>query len=181
MTKNLVIFFFRCLIFVAYQGYKIEGINALLLVMPAKLIVPTLRKYGAVIGENVIIHSPLIIHNAGENYSNLNLGNHVYFGRAVFLDLKDKIIIHDRVTISMRATLLTHTDVGESGLKKSLPLSQAPLTVKNDAYLGANVTILQGAHIGAAAVVGAGSVVLHSVPDQTVVAGNPAHVIKKNS
>lgn len=181
MLKILCATLFKVLIIIAYQVYQIEGINTVLLIMPAKLIVPTLRKYGATIGENVIIHSPLIIHNAGDSYSNLNLGNDVYFGRSVFLDLKDKITVHDRVTISMRVTLLTHTNVGKSKLKKSIPPSQAPLIIEKDAYIGANATILQGVHVGAEAVIGAGSVVLHPVPDQTAVAGNPAHVIKKNS
>lgn len=180
MIKKLIQLFFEFLIFIAYQAYKIEGVNALLLIMPAKLIVPTLRKYGATMGEDVILHSPLIIHNAGDSYSNLFLGNDVYFGRAVFLDLKDKITIQDRVTISMRATLLTHTDVGESKLKQSIPPSQAPIIIEKDAYIGANATLLQGVKIGTNAVIGAGSMVLHSVPAQTVVAGNPAQVIKKN-
>ena len=107
MFKKITPTFFQFLVWLAYGIYRVEGINALLLIMPSKLIVPTLRKYGARIGENVILHSPLMIHNAGENYSNLVIGNNVYFGRAVFLDLKDQIKIGDRVTLSMKTTLLT--------------------------------------------------------------------------
>lgn len=51
-------------------------------------------------------------------------------------------------------------------------------TVRRLARVGANSTILPGVEIGANALVGAGSVVVHDVPPGTVVAGNPARVIK---
>jgi acetyltransferase-like isoleucine patch superfamily enzyme len=47
-------------------------------------------------------------------------------------------------------------------------------TVKKGASIGANSTILAGVTVGEGALVGAGSVVTKSVPDRTVVAGNPA-------
>ena len=177
--KFLIKYFFVVMRWFCYKSYKIEGINALLLIMPAKLIVPTLRKYGAVIGEDVILHSPLIIHNAGEDYSNLTLGNHVYFGRAVFLDLRDKISIGDRATISMRTVLLTHTNVGESRVKKVIPSSRGPILIGDDVYVGANATISEGVKIGEGAVVGTCALVRHSVAAHTVVAGVPAKEIKK--
>ena len=179
MFKKIVYCFFRFLIAVAYWSYRIEGVNALFLIMPAKLIVPTLRRFGAVIGENALIHSPLVIHNAGENYGNLTLGNDCYLGRDILLDLKDKIHIGDRVTLSMRVTLITHTDVGESDAKKVITPSHAPLSIDVGAYLGANVTVLQGVRIGSGSVVGAGCVVLHDVPPRTIAAGNPAKEIKR--
>ena len=51
-------------------------------------------------------------------------------------------------------------------------------TVRRLARIGANSTILPGVEIGAGALVGAGSVVVHDVPAGMVVAGNPARVIK---
>ena len=179
MLKKTVVLFFRALVTAAYWSYRIEGVNALLLILPAKLIVPTLRRYGAQIGEDVIIHSPLIIHNAGESYGNLSIGSKSYFGRAVFLDLKEKIEISERVTISMRTTLLTHTDAGESRVSQMIPPSAKPVKIAADAYLGANVTILEGINIGESSVIGAGSIVLHDVPAFTVAAGNPCREIRQ--
>lgn len=181
MLKKIIQFFFRALITVAHKSYGIEGINALLLIMPAKLIVPTLRKYGASVGEDTVIHSPLTIHNAGNDYRNLRIGSHVYFGREVFLDLKEKITISDRVTLSMRVTVLTHTDVGESDGKKALPPSQAPVLIDSGAYLGANVTVLQGVTVHRGAVVGAASLVLKDIPPQVLAAGHPARVLRNLS
>ena len=53
--------------------------------------------------------------------------------------------------------------------------------VKKVATLGANCTVVCGVTIGEHAIVGAGSVVLKDVPAHTIVAGNPAKVIRKVS
>ena len=66
---------------------------------------------------------------------------------------------------------------GSPGVKESL---QGPIVGKG-AKIGANATILPGIRIGENALVGAGSVVVEDVPDNTVVVGNPARVIKQLS
>jgi acetyltransferase-like isoleucine patch superfamily enzyme len=52
-------------------------------------------------------------------------------------------------------------------------------TVEDDVSIGGNVTVLPGVRIGAGALVGAGSVVTRDVEPGTVVAGNPAVVVKR--
>lgn len=172
---------FRFILWAAYAAYKAEGVNALLLVMPAKLIAPTLREHGARIGERVELHSPLIIHNAsserGRHYSNLMIEDDCYFGRDMFFDLKDEIRIEDRVTVSMRVTLITHTDAGKSPVSAHLPPSHAPVTLRRGAYLGAGVTVLEGVEIGAEAIVGAGALVRENVSAGVTVGGVPARVL----
>jgi acetyltransferase-like isoleucine patch superfamily enzyme len=184
MMRALVKLLFRCVSWAAYAAYQAEGINALLLVMPAKFIVPTLRQHGAQIGERVEIHSPLITHNAsaerGKHYANLIIGNDCYFGRDVFFDLKDEIRIEDNVTVSMRVTLITHTDVGKSPVAERLPPSHAPIVLRRGAYLGAGVTVLQGVEIGAGAIVGAGALVRENVAAGATVGGVPAQRLHKS-
>lgn len=53
-----------------------------------------------------------------------------------------------------------------------------PVTLHDECWVGANAIILPGVTVGKHAVVGAGSVVTSNVPDYTVVAGNPARIIK---
>lgn len=55
---------------------------------------------------------------------------------------------------------------------------KAPIVIKDNAFIGARSIILKGVTIGEGAVVGAGSVVSKDVPPYTVVAGNPARVVK---
>ncbi|BCS36073.1 acyltransferase [Luteitalea sp. TBR-22] len=59
------------------------------------------------------------------------------------------------------------------GVKESL---RGPI-IRRGAKIGANATLLPGVEIGANAVVGAGSVVVHDVPPYAVVVGNPARVV----
>jgi acetyltransferase-like isoleucine patch superfamily enzyme len=57
--------------------------------------------------------------------------------------------------------------------------SVEPIVVRNSASLGSNCTILSNVTIGENAIVGAGSVVTKDVPANTIVAGNPARVIRR--
>jgi acetyltransferase-like isoleucine patch superfamily enzyme len=163
--------------------YGGEGINVPLMFMPTRAIAPTLRTYGASIGAGVRFQSPLVIHNSRAEheryYENLQVGDQCYLGRELFLDLQAEIMIEGQVTISHRVMILTHTDAGDSPLKgEVLSTDQAPVIIRRGAYIGANVTILQGVEIGESSVVGAGAVVTHSVPARTVVIGVPARVLK---
>lgn len=54
-----------------------------------------------------------------------------------------------------------------------------PVTIGNSVWIGGNAVILPGVTIGNNVVVGAGSVVTHNIPDNVVVAGNPAVIIKR--
>lgn len=53
-----------------------------------------------------------------------------------------------------------------------------PISIGNDVWIGGNVTIIGGVHIGNNVIVGAGAVVVNDVPDNCVVGGVPAKVIK---
>lgn len=53
-----------------------------------------------------------------------------------------------------------------------------PVTIGDDVWIGARAIILPGVHVGTGVVIGAAAVVTKDVPDYTVVAGNPARVVK---
>lgn len=54
-----------------------------------------------------------------------------------------------------------------------------PIVIEDKVWIGINATILPGVTIGYGSIVGAGSVVTKDVPAMTIVAGNPARIIKK--
>jgi len=167
------------LLWLVSRLWGINGINKLLLFSGGKTAF-ILRKFGARIGKNCDIHSPLIIHNAFKDYSNLIIGEHCHIGKDVFLDLKDKIIIGSHLAIGMRTTILTHTGVvPTSPLKEKLPYSQAPVFIEDGVYIGAQVIILKGVTIGKESIIAAGSVVTRDVLPHSTVAGVPARQISK--
>lgn len=57
----------------------------------------------------------------------------------------------------------------------------APVEIEDDVFIGANSIICKGVHIGARAIVAAGSVVVKDIPADEVWGGNPAHFIRKNN
>ena len=158
--------------------WGINGINKLLLFSGGKTAW-ILKKYGAKIGKNCDIHSPLIIHNVYKDYSNLIIGEHCHIGKDVFLDIKDKINIESNVTISMRTTVITHTSMisNSTFVKKKLPYSHTKVIIKKDSYIGTGVIILEGVTIGKESIVAAGAVVTKNVPPCSIVAGIPAKPI----
>lgn len=90
------------------------------------------------------------------------------------------------VTIGSQVIIAQH--VVMSGLNHSyedirVPIRQQPVTcrpvvIDDECWIGANVVITAGVHIGRHAVVAAGSVVTKDVPAYSVVAGNPARLLK---
>ena len=84
------------------------------------------------------------------------------------------ISIGDDVTMSIRVTVMAH----DASTKKTLGYTKiGQVHIGNHVFIGANATILPGVTIGDYAVIGAGSIVTHDVPERTVAAGNPAKVI----
>ena len=58
------------------------------------------------------------------------------------------------------------------------PPSAQPVVIGDDVVVGANAVVLEGVHVGNGAVVAAGAVVTQDVPENAVVAGTPARVVK---
>lgn len=112
-----------------------------------------------------------------------NFGKHIFIGKNVFinhgcsfLDLGG-ITIEDDVLIGPQVNIITENHPVDPKLRKSLDLKS--VTIKRNAWIGANATILPGVTIGENSIVAAGAVVTKDVPDNTIVGGVPAKLIKK--
>ncbi len=67
-------------------------------------------------------------------------------------------------------------------LIRNQPLqSKGPIIIEDDAWLGFGVIVLSGVHIGKGAVIGAGAVVTHDIPEGVVAVGSPAQIVKMRS
>lgn len=112
----------------------------------------------------------------------VNLGNNVrFYGMKpnMFSTEPWLITIGNNVDITADVTFVTH-DGGTLVLRKEVPDLEltAPITIGNDVYIGIKTIILPGTKIGNRCIVGAGSVVKGEFPDNSVIAGVPAKVIK---
>ena len=160
-----------------YLRYGIRGVDRALTTEWWR-IADILTWFGAQVGEGCVIHGPIYIFNAGEDYSNLRIGNSVHLGPRVFLDLAEAITIEDEAVVSMNSSLLTHQDVGDRVLAIRYPRRTGPIHIGRGAYLGANVVVLAGCSVGAYSAIGAGSIVSKTLPENVTAVGAPAAVIR---
>lgn len=103
----------------------------------------------------------------------------------VYFDPVDytKILIEEDTTISRNVTFLVHDySVSQPFILHDKCVSGGvlikPIHLKKGCFIGASTIILPGTTVGVNTIVGAGSVIKGNIPDNVVVAGNPAHVIK---
>jgi|SRR5665213_336692 len=112
------------------------------------------------------------------------IGNDVHIGRYACLTAISSIVIEDGSLISEHVYISDHshgTDP-EHGLIVEQPLiSKGPVRVGAHCFIGYRACLLPGVTLGKHCVVGANSVVTHSFPDFSVVAGCPARMIHMNS
>ena len=120
---------------------------------------------GVVIGKNCNICDHVFIEN------NVVIGDNVTIKSGV--QLWDGMIVEDNVFIGPNATF-TNDKFPRS---KQYPDEFLKTVVKKNASIGANATILPGIIIHENAMIGAGSVVVKSVPPNAIVVGNPASIM----
>lgn len=121
------------------------------------------------------------VFNIYESGSKIIIGNNVGISGST-INATTTITIGDNVMIGS-GCLITDTDSHPLHWKDRLEernelTRQAPITIEDDAFIGARSIILKGVTIGKGAVVGAGSVVSKDVPPFAVVCGNPAKIVK---
>lgn len=121
---------------------------------------------------SVAIFTPIYI-NYGKN---LKIGKNVFINfNCTFLDLGG-ITIEDDVLIGPKVSLITENHPLNPEQRQGLICN--PILIKKNAWIGANATILPGVTIGENAIVAAGAVVSKDVPDNAIVGGIPAKMIK---
>jgi acetyltransferase-like isoleucine patch superfamily enzyme len=127
---------------------------------------------GTEIDESTTIFTPLYL-NYGKN---TKIGKNVFINfDCIFLDLGG-ITIEDGVLLAPKVCLLSEGHPILPDDRHSLTVRH--IHIKKNAWIGANATILQGVTIGENAIVAAGAVVSKDVPDNTLVGGIPAKIIK---
>jgi acetyltransferase-like isoleucine patch superfamily enzyme len=131
--------------------------------------------YGCSIGDNSKIGAFVEIQKNAEIGKNVKVSSHTFICEGV--QIEDDVFVGHNVSFINDKYPRATSETG--GLQTEADWSVVKTVVKRGASIGTSCTILCGVTIGENAVVGAGSVVTRDVPPNTIVAGNPARILRK--
>ena len=133
--------------------------------------------YGCRIGDNTKIGPFVEIQKNVTVGRNCKIQSHSFLCEGVSIE-DEAFIGHGVMFINDR---YPRSATASGALQTEADWKVVPTVIKKGASIGSNATILCGVTVGEGAIVGAGSVVTKDVPPRTIVAGNPAKVIRKIS
>ncbi|MFJ3697187.1 WcaF family extracellular polysaccharide biosynthesis acetyltransferase [Streptomyces sp. NPDC090052] len=128
---------------------------------PARLRVALLRAFGATVGEGVLIRHRVRVLWPWK----LTVGDHTWIGEGAWLLNLEPVTLGAHVCVSQEALLCTGSHDHRAA---DFRYRNAPIVVKDGAWVAARATVLAGVTIGAQAVVAAGTVVHRDLPDLTL-------------
>ena len=125
----------------------------------------------------------------------IRIGQWCYIGEAsriwsaALIELGDRVLVSHSVNIFDSLTHPLHAaarhaqvkQIFEHGHPQTLVLDENPVRIRNDAWIGAGAMILRGVTVGEGGIVAAGAIVTRDVPAYSIVAGNPAVLVRELS
>ena len=130
-----------------------------------------LKLFGAKVGTGVIIKPRVNIHMPW----NLEIGDDVWIGEEVFILNFDKAVIGSNACLSQRAFLCGGN---HNYLDPTMPYRNGPITIEDGAWVGASCFIGPNVTVGVDTIVTAGTIVVSSLPSNSIYKGNPATFVK---
>lgn len=109
-------------------------------------------------------------------------GTHITIGDGTYINMNCNFVddgliqIGERVMFGPAVTIATVGHPVNPSMREYMYTD--PVKIEDNCWIGANVTICPGVTIGKNSVIGAGSVVIHDIPENSVAAGNPCKVIR---
>lgn len=117
-------------------------------------------------------------------YSNWGL-SHVHLGKGVYMNFHATLVddadiyVGDHTMFGPNVTICTAAHPVSPSLRLGQIEYNKPVRIGKNCWIGAGAIILPGITVGDHSIVGAGSVVTHDVPPMTIVAGNPARILRR--
>ena len=146
------------------------------------------KKFQLSVGENSTI---LCNYFFEKDNAKITIGRNTYIGMNTNLITMNSITIGDNVQIAWGVTMLDNNShslnylirrddlkLVNQGIIRYEEIISSKIVIEDDVWIGFNVIILKGVHLGKGCVIAAGSVVVNSFPEFSLIAGNPAKLIR---
>lgn len=132
-----------------------------------------------VFGPGVVVCSNTTIEAAG---GSVLVGANIVVGEYSTLQGQGGLVLEDNVLLASHVHFITNRHLYED---PSVPVRDqgdrsSPILIRENSWIGVNVTILPGVTVGRNSVVGSGSIVRQDVPDRCVAVGAPARVVRRH-
>lgn len=134
-----------------------------------------LKKLLGKVGRNSMIEPPFYC-SYGQN---IYLGDHVYLNFGCTILDNNQVRIGDHVMVGPSVQFYTAAHPLEAAIRIKGFETAKKIIIEENVWIGGGAIILPGITVGTNAVIGAGAVVTREVPPNTVVAGNPARIIRE--
>lgn len=134
---------------------------------------------GARIGSGVRVGRWLTIHESRGTFKNLEIGDDVFIGKRVLIDLSANVKIGNRCSVGARTTIITHVNYGSSSLSVMYPRSESDVVMLDDSQIAWGCIIVKGTVIGKQVLVLPGSVAGGTLKDGATYGGNPARQLPR--
>lgn len=133
------------------------------------------------IGDNTYLGP--VVESVGVKYSpRIEIGDGTWVGKNCSIAAVDSVVIGKDVLFAGHVHITDHShgyELIDVPISKQQLISKGPIVVEDQCWLGFSCEILSGVHIGKHSIVAARSVVTKDVPAYSIVAGNPARIIKQ--
>lgn len=130
---------------------------------------------------NLVRVAPVGIRNLLHRWRGVTMGRDCFIDPNAILETAypENITLGDDVRVTAGAIVMTHIKAPHLLRDRGyVPVVLKPVVLSSHCFIGVNAVVMPGVTIGEGAVVTSGSVVLSDVPSFTMVAGNPAKVVK---
>lgn len=131
-------------------------------------------------GPNLMVEYNVNISRQHYLEGHISIGKNVLLAKNVFIDYSGEVVIKDNVQLTNGVIIETHHHLFHSDYKLDRELiTSSSIVIEEGAVIGSRAIILNSCnYIGKNARVGAGAVVTKDVPDNAIVVGVPAHIVK---
>lgn len=133
-----------------------------------------IRKLLAKCGSRLLVGRNVTIQNPAKVF----LGSNVYLGYGTCFQGSDEIIIGDRVLVAPNCFFVSDDHVRVAHSYRNNNIKPSPILIEHDSWLGAHVIVTAGSKIGSGVCVAAGAVVHGDFPNDVLIGGVPARIIK---